>query len=174
MRRSASARIMGCRSCSSARFAAGSLNTRSRIASRSIAPLGLMNASPKSALMCASAAPPGAVSSCAIASVSTTEAPRRSNSRAAVLLPPPMPPVRPTTKVTKGRESKALGVPVQDRRAPVKRDQRRDRDVGPEVKAKAGVPAAARYEHLQRAEDEAYQRGKQDHERQHLPPEERA
>src|SRR3954470_2635342 len=124
------------------------------MASRSMAPLGAMNASPKSALMCGRAAPPAAVSSRAIASVSTTVAPRRANSSAAALLPVPMPPVRPTTNM-----SQPLEIPAQDRLAPKEANQRGDGDVGSEVKAEAGVPLAARSEHLQRTEGEADDRG---------------
>src|SRR5205085_5306188 len=126
-----------------------------RIFLRSIAPPCPITSLPKILSTSGIAVPAVWVSSWAMASVSTTEAPRVSNSRAAALLPLPMPPVRPTTKLTKETDSKALGVPAQDRRPPVKRDQRGNRDVGPEVKAKAGVPAAARGEHLRRADDQA-------------------
>src|SRR5436190_3061472 len=167
MRRSASARIIGWSRRSSACFAAGSENTCSLIASRSIAPRAVMNASPNNPLMCGSAAPPASVSSRAIASVSTTVAPRRANSSAAALLPVPMPPVRPTTNM-----SQPIEIPAQDRLAPKEANERGDGDVGSEVKAEAGVPLAARREHLQRTEGEADDRGEQDHERQHFPAEE--
>src|SRR5882672_7417158 len=173
MRRSASARIMGWSSRSSACLAAGSENTRLRIASRSTAPCAVMNAFPNWLWICGSAAPPASVSSRAMASVSMTVAPSRANSSAAALLPLPMPPVSPTTNFT-ARTSQPVGVPAQDRLAPEERDQGGDGDVGPEVETKAGVPLAARGEHLQSAEGEADERGEQDHERQHLPAEKRA
>src|SRR5882724_621420 len=170
MRRSASARIMGCSSRSSACLAAGSENTRLRIASRSMAPRAVMNVSPNMLLMCGSAAPPASVSSRAMASVSMTVAPSRAHSSAAALFPLPMPPVSPTANFP-ARTSQPVGVPAQDRLAPEERDQGGDGDVGPEVETKAGVPLAARREHLNRAECEADEGGEQDDERQHLPAE---
>src|SRR5947207_9658482 len=173
MRRCDSSRISGCSRASSALLAAGSEKTRSRIFFRSMAPDAAMNSAPNSLSSCGSAAPPRSVSSRAMASVSMTVAPRRANSSAAALLPLPMPPVSPTTNFT-ARTSQPVGVPAQDRLAPEERDQGGDGDIGAEVETKAGVPLAARGEHLQSAEGEADERGEQDHERQHLPAEKRA
>src|SRR2546430_1787252 len=172
MRRCDSSRISGCSRASSALLAAGSEKTRSRIFFRSMAPDAAMNSAPNSLSSCGNAAPPGSVSSRAMASVSTTVAPRRANSSAAALLPLPMPPVSPTGNLRerlKGGGSQPLGIPAKDGLAPEERDQRGDRDVGSEVEAESCVPAAARGEHLQRAEREAHEGRQQDHERQQLP-----
>src|SRR5687767_9539849 len=172
MRRADSSRIIGCSRFSSACFAAGSANTWSRIFFRSISPPGARKPVPKSFSMCARAAPPLSVSSRAMASVSTTVAPSAANSSAAADLPLPMPPVNPTTKLT--GSSDALQVPSGDGLAPEHGDDAGDREIRPEVKTKAAVPASAREEHLQRAEQQSHQRGQQDDERQHLPAKKRA
>src|SRR6185295_7278330 len=178
MRRADSSRISGWSSCSSLRFAAASANTWSRIFLRSIAPAA-MNALPKILSSSGMAAPPFCVSSCAMASVSTTLAPSLANSSAAALLPLPMPPVSPITKGAReaalnALTSDSLQVPPHDALAPEHRDDAGERQIGAEVETETGIPFAARREHLQRAEGEADHRGEQDHQRQHFPAEEGA
>ena len=94
----ASARIMGCRMASSLALACASEKARRRMAARSSA-VRLRYLAPKALRIGPMAAPPGAVNSLAMASVSTTAAPSSSNRVAAALLPLPMPPVRPTMNV---------------------------------------------------------------------------
>src|SRR3990172_10022551 len=171
MRRSDSARIIGCSSASRRAFSSASANTRSRMRLRSMAPEESTNARPNSRMISGTAAPPAPVSSCAIASVSTTVAPSRANSSAAALLPLPMPPVRPTTRLIRRR---SLGeVPVQDPVAPEHRDDGGDREIGAEMETERRIPAAPRGDHLRDAEQQADNGGNQDHERQQLPAEER-
>jgi len=52
--------------------------------------------SPKAARIASIAAPPGAVSRCAITSVSTMSMPKAAKRSVTALLPLPIPPVRPT------------------------------------------------------------------------------
>src|SRR6185503_16288319 len=161
---------MGCRSASRRCVSSASANTRSRMRLRFMAPDASTNALPNWRMISATAAPPAAVSSCEMASVSTTVAPSRANSSAAALLPLPMPPVRPTTRPN---ENTSPGqVPAHDGLAPEHRHDRGDCEVGTEMKAKRAVPAASRRHHLQHAKGEADHRGEQDHQRQHLPTEE--
>src|SRR5882672_11549501 len=124
------------------------------------------------------AATPLCVSSWAMASVSTIASPSLANSSATVLLPLPMPPVRPMTSFFATSRafssSHAVQVPAHHRFAPVQGDHAGDGDVGTEVEAEATLVAAARGEHLRGAERQPHQRRGQDHQRQHLPAQERA
>src|SRR4051812_28247143 len=165
-----SSRISGCSSPSRASLAAGSAKTRSRILARSMAPDSAMNASPKSALMCGIAPPPACVSSWAMASVSTMAAPCVAKASAAALFPLPMPPVSPITSI----RSDPAQPPAHDRLSPEQRHDAGNGEIRPEVKAEAAVPAAARREHLQRAEGEPDHRGEQDDQGQHVPAEQRS
>ena len=98
--RLASAPIIGCRMASSDCLAPGSANTRLRICARSSAPSGPATAAPKRWRNAGIAAPPGAVSAWAMASVSTSVAPWPASRAATVLLPLPMPPVSPSVNGT--------------------------------------------------------------------------
>ena len=83
----------------SSRFlAAGSENASVRIWSRSNAPSGVIMVSPKALRIRGMARPPGAVTARAMASASMTAAPKSARKPATVLLPLPMPPVRPRRK----------------------------------------------------------------------------
>jgi hypothetical protein len=66
-----------------------------RMRARSSAPSAMMASGPKAARKASIAAPPAAVLAREIASASTTAAPRAASRAATVLLPLPMPPVRP-------------------------------------------------------------------------------
>ena len=91
-----SVRISGCSTASSRPRAEGSEKTCRRIAARSSAPVLPAISAPNSAINAGIAAPLGAVSSCAMASVSTSCAPCATKRSATVVLPLPIPPVRPT------------------------------------------------------------------------------
>ena len=90
--------ISGCRMASSASLAAGSANTSWRMWARASAPSALATASPKRWRKAGMAAPPGVVRLWAMASVSTSVAPCATSKAATVLVPLPMPPVRPIMK----------------------------------------------------------------------------
>src|SRR5579862_8097066 len=171
MRRPDSARISGCSSASRRAFSSASENTRSRMRLRSIAPDASTNARPKSRRTSGTAAPPGPVSSWAMASVSTTVAPSRPNSSAAALLPLPMPPVRPMTRLNAPGSRQ---VPAHDWHAPEHGDDSGYGEVGTEMETESAVPAAPRGDHLRAAEGQADNGRNEDHERQHLPTEESA
>ena len=81
---------------SSWRLLEGLEKTSARMASRSMAPSGLIRVSPNSAKMAGMALPPGCVKDLEMASASMTAAPARAKMLATVLLPLPMPPVRPS------------------------------------------------------------------------------
>ena len=80
----------------------GSLD-RSRMRARSRLPSSRTYSRPKVLSTWAIASPPGAVSAWEIASVSTTRAPSAANMSAALDLPLPMPPVRPTQNIRQKR-----------------------------------------------------------------------
>ena len=100
----ASASIRGCKMLSSKRFFCRLLKTTSRIRARSRAPLESTTSTPRASTIARTAAPFGAVRSRAMLSVSTKDAPCACSSLATVLLPLPMPPVRP---IVRTRESRA-------------------------------------------------------------------
>src|SRR5688572_8727463 len=173
--------MSGCRMPSRARFAAGSPKTRARMRARSSAPSGRTYSSPNASRMSGIAAPPGAVSACEIASVSTTSAPSSAKMSAAFDFPLPMPPVSPTryavftgsVKEVSGRDLlEEVQVLAVQRFAVEERDQSRDGEVGAE--RNRHVAAAPREHDEQYADDSAYERRQQDHEWQHLPAEPRA
>ncbi len=87
--------MRGCKSCSRLSLAVGSRNTSSRMRARSSAPVASMNSGPKRFRMASMPPPPAAVREREIASVSTSRAPQSTSIWATVLLPLPMPPVRP-------------------------------------------------------------------------------
>src|SRR5476649_2334774 len=152
--------MRGCRMASRRALAPASANTRPRMRARSSAPVASANSAPNSATMAGIAAPPGAVRLWAIWSVSTTLAPRAANMSATVLLPLPMPPVRPMEK------GSVLIVRLQvrieaagnrhDRLAVQEDDQAGRRQVGAERDLQ--IDAAAVDHHQRDADHRAHQR----------------
>ena len=105
-------------------------NTRRRIRARSRLPSAAMNSGPNCSRIARIAAPPAAVRSCEISSVSTTAAPSCFEHSAAADLPEPMPPVSPTQNGM-ARQNRIEVVPGE-RLAPEQRDQAGDGEVGAE------------------------------------------
>ena len=112
-----------------------------------------------------------AVSSCAMASVSTTVAPSRANSSAAALLPLPMPPVRPD-HVGPPRAHSRSPVPAHDRGSPQSSATTPAiGEVGSETESELASRGRARRTSAAMPNGSADERRQQDHERQHLPAE---
>src|SRR5512144_79896 len=109
-------------------------------------------------------ASPGAVTACAMRSVSVTSMPSAANASATADLPLPMPPVRPTTSAT----GPLLGeVDADERFAPEQSDRTRDREIGTECERNVVIAAL---EHDQADADHRADHGRQQHDdRQHLP-----
>ena len=88
----------GCTMASSRNLALGSEKTSARMRSLSSAPSGVTNSLPKASAIAGMAGPLAAVTLRAIASESITAAPRAASIWATVLLPLPMPPVKPSRR----------------------------------------------------------------------------
>src|SRR3954471_13570179 len=163
--------MRGWRMASRRALAPVSANTRLRMRARSSAPAASANSAPNSAMMAGIAGPCGAVRLWAIRSVSTMLAPRAANMSATVLLPLPMPPVRPMEKGS-GRGvalmlmQEALGEGRQ-RRAVQQGDQAGGGQVGAERNRR--IAAMLGHHHQRDADHRADRRRQQDDGRQHGP-----
>src|SRR5258706_7697181 len=124
-----SARIIGCRIASSFCFAAGSANTSWRMRSRLSAPSARRYSAPNCTPIACAPGWPGAVSWCAISSVSTTAAPSSLKIADTLLLPLPTPPVR---AMTNGIALPGLQVVLDQRVAPEHGDQSAQHQIGTE------------------------------------------
>src|SRR5262245_34342802 len=100
-RRTISTPTAGCTRSLRRFLALGSLKTRRPSPSRSREPSGRRISRPKASTSLARSGVPGAWSSWTIASASITTAPSAASRRATLVLPLPIPPVSPTTRVTR-------------------------------------------------------------------------
>src|SRR5690606_36852009 len=148
---------------SSVRRAAGSANTRRRIAGRSNAPCASRTPGPKASTTSTSPSLPTDTASRAATSASATVTPSAAQRSASALFPEATPPVSPTTNpLMRGRLRQAgeAQVGVDDPVAPEEDDPAGDRQVPPERDRLRAVAALGRQP--RRADDRAHQRGQQD------------
>src|SRR6476661_3564380 len=137
-----------------------------RMRSRSRAPSAAMKSGPNACAMAGMAAPPAAVVAREMASASIVAAPSSRSIPSTVLLPLPMPPVRPTRTVAAPSEADDLqdgGRPEQQGREPGAREERPERHV-------AAFAQLAREFHGD-ADDGADDRGHEHDGHQRLPAE---
>src|ERR1019366_7908896 len=137
---------------------------------RSRLPSAAMNSAPKVALIASIAAPPASVRDRAIASVSISAAPWATRIDATVLLPLPIPPVRPMRSGEARAACSAPAEPAEHARLASEHDG--DSCAGKERAERNVMPFAQRRAHLHDdADDGADQRRSEDDGQDHLQPE---